>query len=182
MLRRAVLLTLGSALASACTPVPKPDPNAPPLGIPPDAPPPSKIRRLLVWLPPPAATDVYAGVTHGAQSVLFNNAVFVEALKRALQPYGVEVAVGIGSGFELDRRDEQRALMDQFNPTHRLEVDVVNVMSSRYAHIAEMRWQLFDAKDKKPVRFKSFAATGNDAKLRADVDYAVKHLEAQGFL
>src|SRR5689334_6242799 len=106
MLRRSFVVTLAGSLAAACVQLPKRDPNAPPLEIPPDAPPPSKIRRLLVWLPAPSATQVapsgglglYAGKT-----LLFDNEVFVSQLRQKLQPYGVEMAVGTSSGLELDR-------------------------------------------------------------------------------
>lgn len=192
MLRRSFVVTSIGSLAAGCVQVPKRDPNAPPFEIPPDAPPPSTIRRLLVWLPSPMSTQAPAsgGIgLYATNKVLFDNQAFMNQLRQKLQPYGVEIAVGTSSGLELDRRDEQKALVARLKPTHRLEVDVTRLTVTRStsalgggASFALMRWSLFDVESAKLVRSKAFGVNGETSVLNAHVDYAVEHLAAQGFL
>jgi hypothetical protein len=183
MLRRSFVVTLAGSLIGGCAKV-----TPAPVEIPADAPPPSKIRRLLVWLPAPSATETARpGLT--TSKSLFDNEVFVSELRQKLQPFGVEIAVGTSSGSERDRRDEQNALVARFRPTHRLEVDVARVVVARdYSRMggdvtgAFMKWSLFDTQAGRLVRSKPFGATGDPAVTRAHVDSAVEYLAAQGFL
>ena len=181
MLRRTMVLGLGCGALAACANVPPPPSGDKPLAQPANAPPPQKIQRLLVWIPPPSAGEIK--MPSGARKApMFSGERFAAELKKQLEPHGVEVGVGTGSGFELDRRDEQKALMARLKPTHRLEVDVGNTFASQYATIGQMRWVLYDAGDTKPVRARSVAITPNRDDSVALADDAAKRLEAEGFL
>jgi len=72
------------------------------------APPPRRIERLLVWLPPDDKAVDSAG--------------FATALSTALASYGTVVQIGRAKPLELDRATDQAPLAASFKPTHRLEI------------------------------------------------------------
>jgi hypothetical protein len=181
MLRRTMTLGLGCGVLAACVNVPPPPNGDKPLSQPANAPPPQKIQRLLVWIPPPQAAEIKT--SSGARKApIFSGERFAAELKQQLELHGVEVAVGTSSGFELDRRDEQKALAGRLKPTHRLEVDVGNTYASQYATFGQMRWVLYNAGGTQPVRSRSVAITPNRDDSVALADDAAKRLEAEGFL
>ncbi len=181
MLRRTMTLGLGCGVLAACVNVPPPPNGDKPLSQPANAPPPQKIQRLLVWIPPALAGEIKTpGGTRKAP--MFSGERFAAELKKQLEPRGVEIGVGTSSGFELDRRDEQKALAARLKPTHRLEVDVGSAFVSQYATVGSMRWVLYNAADTQPVRSRSVAITPNRDDSVALADDAAKRLEAEGFL
>jgi len=130
MRRRTILLTLASGTLAACAANVKPLREQPVVAAskPASAPPPSKIQRLLLWLPPHSATEVRTSA-YGGTKLLFDNAVFGDELKKKFQSAGIEVVEGTSTPLELDRRDDQRALMTRFKLTQRFEVDVADLRS-----------------------------------------------------
>ena len=78
--------------------------------------PPVKMQRLLLWLPP---NDDYVD----GNSI---SAGFVAALS----PYRVVVEAGRANRLELARGDDQKAAIEQFNPTYRLEIDIIDGVSA----------------------------------------------------
>jgi hypothetical protein len=115
MLRRSMMLAAIGSLVGACArTVP-----AFTAKLPPNAPPPTKIERLLLWLP--------------ADDSAVNAQQLAEAFRTKLAPYGVSMSVGRARPLELERSDEQQPFMSSFKPTHRLEVDVRKGASTAYA-------------------------------------------------
>lgn len=82
----------------------------------PAAPPPTKIERLLLWLPP-------------ANYVLDDKRV-AASFAAALAPYGVALETGNTKPMELERSDDQKSAIQRFNPTHRLEIDIAEMTAS----------------------------------------------------
>jgi hypothetical protein len=74
-----------------------------------------RIERLLLWLP--------------ANDVILDGKAAEKAFATALAPYGVAVQVGRTKPLELERSNDQRTLIASFNPTHRLELDIVDATS-----------------------------------------------------
>ena len=79
------------------------------------APPPVKMQRLLLWLPPDDKTVDWA--------------LFARQLASALAPYGVSVEAGRSIRLSLSRSDDQKASIASFNPTYRLEIDIADATS-----------------------------------------------------
>jgi hypothetical protein len=187
MHRRAMVLTLGSGILVACAPNVKPLREQPIVAAskPADAPPPSRIQRLLLWLPPPTATQVRTSL-YGGTKLLFDNSVFGGELKKQFQSAGIDVVEGTGTPLELNRGDDQRALMARFKLAQRFEVDVVNVESmqqgTRSSSIAFMKWQLFNANSSSAMRFGNFAVTGDRQNLTERADYIFAQLKLEGFV
>jgi hypothetical protein len=82
----------------------------------PAAPPPTKIERLLLWLPP-------------ANRVLDDQRV-AASFATALAPYGVALETGNTKVMELERGDDQKSVIQRVNPTHRLEIDIAEMTMS----------------------------------------------------
>jgi hypothetical protein len=181
MFRRMMIVALGCGVVAACVTRPPPPNGETPLAKPVNAPPPEKIQRLLLWIPPPAATQIPSLDIHGKVS-FFNSARFAEELKKRLEAHGVQVVVGTSSGYELDRRDEQKVLTARLKPTHRLEVDVSGSLSAKYATLGQLRWVLYNAGDTTAVRTRSVVVSPQRDDSIALADDAVKRLEAEGFL
>ncbi|CAN5905514.1 hypothetical protein BH11PSE3_BH11PSE3_33480 [soil metagenome] len=77
-----------------------------------NAPPPTRIERVLLWLPPQTGLA---------------SAKFGEAFVSAFAPYGVTVRVDRAKALELNRGEEQAASMSEMEATHRLEVEVATL-------------------------------------------------------
>lgn len=73
-------------------------------------PPPVKMQRLLLWLPP---TDDYV-----------DGAKLTSEFVRELAPFGVAVESGRENGLSISRSDDQKKIVRRFNPTYRLEIDL----------------------------------------------------------
>jgi hypothetical protein len=71
-------------------------------------PPPVKIQRLLLWLP--TNDDVIDGRRITAEFV------------RDLAPYGVAVEAGRANRLQISRADDQREIVQRFQPNYRLEI------------------------------------------------------------
>jgi hypothetical protein len=76
-----------------------------------NAPPPTRIERVLVWLPP-------------QQGLV--SAKLGDAFVSAFAPYGVPVRVGRATALELNRGEDQARLMNELGATHRLEVELAS--------------------------------------------------------
>ncbi len=114
--RRFLLISGGgisAAVLTACTEraptfVVEPTPAA--------APAPVKMQRLLVWLP--------------SDEKFVDWAFIATQLAASLAPYGVTMETGRYPRLEISRSDDQKALMENFKPTYRLEVDMGAATSS----------------------------------------------------
>lgn len=98
---------VGAAVLAACTEraptfILEPTPAA--------AAPPVKMQRLLLWLP------------SGDKTVEWS--FFASQLTAALAPYVVTVETGRAHRLEISRSDKQKALIESFKPTYRLEIDM----------------------------------------------------------
>ncbi len=82
------------------------------------------MQRLLLWLPPD-------------DNVLDGQSVST-AFTTALGPYKVVVEAGRASRLELARSDDQKAAIENFNPTYRLEIDVVEGQSGSRGSVSVM--------------------------------------------
>jgi len=106
MQRRTLLAgTVGALVTTGCVP----EGRVLQVSAPPNAPPSRKIERVLVWLPPQTGL---AGAKLG------------DAFVSAFAPYGVPVRVGRANALELNRGDDQAALMNELKATHRVEVEI----------------------------------------------------------
>jgi hypothetical protein len=136
------------------------------------APPPTRIERLLLWVP--------AGFAAGADTKQVIN-----AFSAKLGRFGVAVKVGQSSRLELDRSDAQRPFMETFKPTHILEVirlsgvlengRVVDMFSA-----TSFRAQLFDAGSHRWLRTYTYGGSGDPGPLF--VDEVLNQLRADGYL
>lgn len=104
---------ISAAVLTACTEraptfVVEPTPAA--------APPPVKMQRLLLWLPSDDKTVEWSFIA--------------TQLAASLAPYGVTVETGRYQRLEISRSDDQRALIENFKPTYRLEIDMGAATSS----------------------------------------------------
>jgi hypothetical protein len=106
MQRRTLLAaTVGALVSAGCVPEGK----VLQVTAPPSTPPAGKIERVLVWLPP------QEGIARPKLG---------DAFVSAFAPYGVSVRVGRAIPLELNRGDDQAAMMNELKATHRLEVEV----------------------------------------------------------
>ena len=102
------LASVGGALAACAEPSFVLEPVA-------AAPPPVKMQRLLLWLPPDDKTVDWP--------------IFARQLASALAPYGVTTETGRSTRLSLSRSDDQKASIASFNPTYRLEIDITDATS-----------------------------------------------------
>jgi hypothetical protein len=104
---------------------------------PPNAPPPTRIERVLVWLPP-------------QESLV--NAKLGDAFVSAFAPYDVPVRVGRATALELNRGEDQARLISELKATHRLEVEVA---SFRQVSGTPAQWtlavSLFNGTSRRPL-------------------------------
>lgn len=186
MIRRTFLAAILAGGMSACAP---PPPRPVTLVAAPDGPPPSKIQKLLVWLPPTQAGELNVPAAFGSTKRVhvFDFSAFGDELRRQFEGHGVQVLIGTSSGFELDRADEQRKLRAQFRPTHRLEVDMSyrsaeSTMAGSARGAAGFLWRLYNGEDAKPVRAGAFSANAQQDYSIASADGLVKRLDEAGYL
>jgi hypothetical protein len=162
MIRRSMLLTMGGSVLASCSSKPALTTVARPLTSQP-----TKIERLLLWLPADGATiDVKETALE-----------FVAQLS----PFGVAVKVGRSTTLELDREDDQKPIISAFQPTHRLEIDVARsiTMGSGFS-AAALKAALYDANGKDPVRVYVVTQRGSDG--TKFVNLIVMKLQADGYL
>jgi len=135
----------------------------------PVAPPPTKIERLLLWLPP-------------ANRFLDDQRV-AASFATALAPYGVALETGNTKVMELDRGDDQKSIIQRFNPTHRLEIDIaeMTVSSGRFSGASVVLAGVLYRRDNKVplVRFTYDLRSTEAPDLAAKV---VERLRATGYL
>ena len=174
MSRRLLLLASSGVLLAACSPS---DPafiyRASPSTTPPE-----KMQRLLLWLPP---NDDYLdgkGVS--------------TAFVAALAPYRVAVETGRSSRLELARSEDQKALIEQFKPTYRLEIDVVEGTSEAHSITSTtsstkttatsiiLRGVLYRGADRTPLARFHYRAKSKSAPVF--VALVVEKLRADGYL
>jgi hypothetical protein len=74
------------------------------------SPPPAKMQRLLLWLP--------------ASDARLDGANVAARFTSALAPYGVTMETGRSTRLEVDRSADQKAVIEKFRPTYRLEIDI----------------------------------------------------------
>lgn len=72
--------------------------------------PPVKMQRLLLWLPP--------------NDQRLDGANLAARFVSLLAPYGIVMETGRSTRLELDRSADQRATIERFRPTYRLEIDI----------------------------------------------------------
>ena len=164
--RRLVLLASSGIVLAACvtsdpTFVYEPSPATVP---------PAKMQRLLLWLPPD--DDVLNGKSVSA------------AFTAALAPYRVIVEAGRSNRLELARSDDQKAAIENFNPTYRLEIDIVEGRSatrgSQSAMSFILRGTLYRGAGKAPLakfHYHLKSKTPQDF-----VNQVVEKLKASGYL
>lgn len=189
MIRRALLIAVLLGSAGACGHIPPVPDGSTPLDKAADSPPPSKIQRLLVWLPPAPAGEVQLRRLIGREQVrLFDVVDFGNELKRLLEARGVRVLVATSSGFELNRADEQKNLIAQFKPTHRLELEISgSVVRSPVASTSEyqtgiVRLTLYNGEGTEIVRSRTIRIVPNRDDAYALAWDVVKRFEIEGFL
>jgi hypothetical protein len=107
-LQSAGLVSSSAVLAACAEPAFVLEPVAP-------APPPVKMQRLLLWLPPDDKTVDWA--------------LFASQLGSALSPFGVTTETGRSIRLSLSRSDDQKASIARFNPNYRLEIDIADATS-----------------------------------------------------
>jgi hypothetical protein len=103
--RRTLLLAAGGSVLAACE-------SAPTYVYEPltSGPAPAKMQRLLLWLP--TNDDVIDGTKLKTDFV------------RALAPFGVAVETGRNNRLQISRSDDQKEIVQRFNPDYRLEIDL----------------------------------------------------------
>jgi hypothetical protein len=136
----------------------------------PGAPPPTRIERLLFWLPP--------------SNFILDDRSVAASFAAALAPYGVTLETGNTKVLELDRSDDQRAVIQRFNPTHRLEIDIVELTAASKGAFsgtsAVLRGILYRRDSKVPLARFDYVWRSKDAPgLAAQV---VERLRATGYL
>ncbi|MBN9090034.1 MAG: hypothetical protein J0J01_24245 [Reyranella sp.] len=107
MQRRLLLASVGALLTAGC----QPEGKVLQVSAPANAPPPRKIERVLIWLPPETGLA---------------SAKLGDAFVAAFVSQGVPARVGRGTALELNRGDDQAALMNELKATHRVEVEVAS--------------------------------------------------------
>jgi hypothetical protein len=128
------------------------------------------MQRLLLWLPP---NDDYVD----GNSI---SAGFVASLS----PYRVVVEAGRANRLELARGDDQKAAIEQFNPTYRLEIDIIDggsvTRGSASAMSFILRGVLYRGAGRTPLaRFDFHARSKRVPELAAQV---VEKWKAGGYL
>ena len=103
--RRSLMFMATTSMIAACR-----EPKVYTLG-PRIGPPSAKIERLLLWLP--------------ADDRALDAKAVADQFRAKLSPFGVVMGVGRSTALELDRSDDQKALIASFRPTHRLEIDIM---------------------------------------------------------
>ena len=84
-----------------------------------------KMQRLLLWLP------------SGDKSLEWS--FLASQLAKALAPYGVAVETGRAHRLEISRSDDQKAMIESFKPTYRLEIDLVVATSTTIGTTTNVR-------------------------------------------
>jgi hypothetical protein len=132
--------------------------------------PPTKIERLLLWLP--------------AGDYILDGKAQESAFADALAPYNVGVRSGRTRPLELERSKDQRPLIAVFNPTHRLEIDIVEASSisrGRFsATSAVVRGVLYERDSRTRLAMFYYALADKHAPELAGL--VVERLRATGYL
>jgi hypothetical protein len=175
MLRRTMILAAGSAAASCAR-----EQIAAVLAtqVPSAAPPPTKITRLLLWLP--------------ADDQALDAKVVAERFTTELASVGAVVAVGRAKPSRLDRRGDQQPFIATFKPTHRLEIearrtgsrDSMTLTPSTVGLIFTVNGVLYPGDGTEPLRmFEYGPMTGRTSVTGPKlVDAVVAKLKLDGYL
>jgi hypothetical protein len=175
LLRRTIILVAGGVAASCAS---QPGSAVLATQIPPSTPPPTKITRLLLWLP--------------ADDRALDASLFAVRFTAALAPVGGVVAVGRARPAEADRWADQRRFITAFKPTHRLEIDATQTGSTRPIELTPsttgliftLRAVLYAGDGREPLRvFEYGPVRGSTAKTGPGfVDDVVETLRSDDFL
>lgn len=129
------------------------------------------MQRLLVWLPPNDERLDGAGVAARFQS--------------ALAPYGVGVETGRSTKLEVDRSGDQKSIIDKFNPTYRLEIELgewrtVSQGSTVIGTSFVVRGVLYRGTSRTPLE--RFRYQARSKSIPRFVDQVVESLKTGGYL
>ncbi len=162
MQRRALLIAaVGAVVVSGCSPEKRLQVIAPAA-----APPPTKIQRVLIWMP-------------GGEAVVDARSL-EKAFETALTPLGVSTGFGRSNLLELNRGDDQKRAMDALAASHRLEIDIVAASYSRYQSSRVLRVVLYAGTGRAPLMIFTYESGSSDVDILAAL--VVKKLQERGYL
>lgn len=162
MQRRSLLIAaIGAVVVSGCDPEKRLQVIAPA-----PAPPPTKIQRVLIWMP-------------GGEAIV-NVRSLEKAFETALAPLGVSAGFGRSNPLELNRGDEQKRAMDALAATHRLEIDIVAASYGGYQSSRVLRIVLYAGTARAPLMIFTYESGSSDVDVLAGL--VVKKLRERGYL